>query len=241
MQNSLQKIAVVTGGNRGLGFEICRQLAQQNICVILTSRDRTKGLEATKILQNEGLNIIFHPLEITDLRSVDRLTQFIDSQFNRIEILVNNAGIVIDSAETDSLLEVNLEKIYRTIETNFYGSLLMCRSLIPLMKSGNYGRIVNVSSGAGRLSGMEKMKKIFPSYSLSKAMLNAGTRILAAELKNTNILVNAVCPGWIKTDLGGPNALRSVEEGAKGIIWAATLPKDGFTGGLFYDGRLLNW
>lgn len=239
----MQKVAVVTGANRGIGFETCRQLAKQGIQVILASRDEAKSKAAAEKLQAEGLNVIYHQLDVTNPESIEHLAQFIRNQFGNLDILVNNAGIGLDPLEMPegSILNAKMETLEKTMATNLYGPLLVSQALIPLMKVNNYGRVVNVSSGAGQLYTMDSMSVIFPTYSLSKTDLNALTRILAYELKGTNILVNSVCPGWVRTDMGGPNATRSVEEGADTIVWLATLPDDGPTSGFFRDRQPIDW
>lgn len=199
-----KKVAVVTGANRGLGFEACRQLAKKGIQVILTSRDEAKGKAAAEKLQAEGLDVIDYPLDVTSAPSCDRLAQFIRDRFGRLDILVNNAGVLLDDSESDdSVFNLKISTLQKTLETNTFAPLLLCQALIPLMKERNYGRVVNVSSGAGQL---HDMNTGYPSYRISKTALNAVTRIVANELKGTNILVNAVCPGWVKTDMGGENA-----------------------------------
>ena len=225
-----KKIAVVTGANRGLGFETCRQLAKQEIQVILTSRDEVKGNAAVEKLQAEGLNVLCRSLDVTNADSVEHLAQFIRNQFGKLDILVNNAGIAKDFLDPSegSVLKTKVSTLQETIETNLYGPLLLCQALIPLMKINNYGRVVNVSSGAGQLADMATG---FPTYRISKTALNALTRIVANELEDTNILVNAVCPGWVRTDMGGPNAPRSLEQGVDTIVWLATLADGGPTSG----------
>jgi NAD(P)-dependent dehydrogenase (short-subunit alcohol dehydrogenase family) len=236
----MKKIAVVTGANRGLGFETCRQLAKQGIGVILTSRDEAKGKAAAEKLQAEKLDVKFHPLDVTSPDSIEHLAQFIRNEFGRLDILVNNAGIGLDFAGglEGSILNTKIETLQKTIETNTYAPLWLCQALIPLMKGNNYGRVVNVSSGAGQL---EDMRTGYPAYRISKTALNAVTRIIANELNGTNILVNAVCPGWVRTDMGGPNATRSLEEGVDTIVWLATLPDDGPTSGFFRDRQPIPW
>ena len=236
----MKKVAVVTGANRGLGFETCRQLAKQGIEVILTSRDEAKGKAAAEKLQAEGLDVKFHLLDVTSLDSIEHLAQFIRNEFGRLDILVNNAGIALDFVfgPEGSIFNSKIETLQKTIETNIYAPLLLCQALIPLMKANNYGRVVNVSSGAGQL---QDMQTGYPAYRISKTALNAVTRIIANELKETNILVNAVCPGWVKTDMGGPNAPRSLEEGVDTIVWLATLPDDGPTSGFFRDRKPIPW
>lgn len=241
----MQKVAVVTGANRGLGYETSRQLAKQDIQVILTSRDRAKGEAAVEKLQTEGLNIIYHHLDVVNPESINSLTQFIRNQFGHLEILVNNAAIGINALEIanpqTSTFDLKIDTLQKTLETNLYGPLLLCQALIPLMKENNYGRVVNVSSRAGQLSGMNELRGIFPEYRISKTALNTLTRMLAYELKETNILVNSVCPGWTKTELGGSKAPRTVEQGTETIVWLATLPDDGPRSGFFRDRQLIDW
>lgn len=236
----MKKIAVVTGANRGLGFGTCRELAKQGIQVILTSRDEAKGEAAAQQLQTEGLDVKSYPLDVTSPDSIEHLAQFIRNEFGRLDILVNNAGIGLDIVDgsNGSILNAKIEILQKTIETNLYGPLLLSQALIPLMKVNNYGRVVNVSSGAGQLADMQTG---YPAYRISKTALNAATRLFANELKGTNILVNAVCPGWVRTDMGGPNATRSIEEGVDTIVWLATLPDDGPSSGFFRDRKPIPW
>lgn len=234
-----KKLAIVTGANRGIGFETCRQLAKKDIQVILTSRDETKGNAAAEQLQSEGLDVSSYPLDVTNAESIEHLAQFIRNQFGKLDILVNNAAIALDfSADGSSVFKAKISTIQQTIETNVYGPLLLCQALIPLMQINNYGRVVNVSSGAGQL---QDMQSGYPAYRMSKTALNSLTKMFASELEGTNILVNSVCPGWVKTDMGGLNAPRTTEEGADTIVWLATLPNDGPTGGFFRDRQPIPW
>lgn len=235
--NSPQRIAVVTGANRGIGFETARQLAKQGVKVILTSREAAKGKEATEILQREGLETISHPLDVTSTESIKKLAEFVKAEWGKLDILVNNAGIFLDAGDS-SIFNTPIETIRQTLETNVYAPLQLCQALIPLMQAQNYGRIVNVSSGMGQLS---EMAGGCPGYRISKTALNAVTRILAAELQGTNISVNSICPGWVKTDMGGANAPRTPEQGADTIVWLATLPDSGLTGGFFRDRQSIPW
>ncbi len=234
-----EQIALVTGANRGLGLETSRQLAQQGIHVILSSRDVVKGEAAVEKLKAEGLTFSYHPLDVADSESIKRLAQFIQEQFGHLEILVNNAGIFIDPQDAaESIFQANLETLQRTYETNVYGPLQLCQALIPLMQKQGYGRVINVSSGMGQLSDMNGGSA---GYRLSKTGLNALTRIFADELKGTNILVNSVCPGWVRTDMGGPNAHRNIEDGVNTIVWLATLPDGSPTGLFFRDRQPIPW
>ncbi|MEW5894406.1 MAG: SDR family oxidoreductase [Candidatus Omnitrophota bacterium] len=233
-----EKIAVVTGGNRGIGFEICRQLALQKIHVILASRNVTKGLAAAEVLRKENLIIEFHQLDVTDGASILRLAR----DLNRCDILVNNAGIFIDSINASgswpSIFNTSIDVIRRTMETNVYGPILLCQAIVPLMKKNHYGRIVNLSSGMGQLASMNGGS---PAYRISKTAINVVTRILADELRGENILVNSMSPGWVRTDMGGPNAPRKPEEGADTAVYLATLPDNGPTGGFFEDRKMIEW
>ncbi len=230
------RVAVVTGANRGIGLEICRQLAQEGIYTILTSRDEAKGQAARQELADAGLDIGYHQLDVTDPESIQRLAAYIKKEHGRLDILVNNAGIAIDKGT--GVLHTDLETLRQTMETNLYGPLRLCQALVPLMRRQNCGRIVNLSSSMGQLSGMGSEA---PSYRMSKTALNALTRILATYLEGTGILVNSMCPGWVRTDMGGRSASRSVKEGADTAVWLATLPGDDPTGGLFRDRKPIPW
>src|SRR3989338_815130 len=199
MSHPKQKVAVVTGANRGIGFEICRQLAQQGILVVLTSRDEKKGLAACQQLDKKGLAVRYLRLDVTQAADHSRLSQFIKKDIGRCDILINNAGIFIDEKEAggagrSSIFALNLETLRKTMETNAYGSLLLSQVLVPFMKENHYGRIVNLSSGLGQLSDMGSG---YGAYRISKTAINAITRILNAELAGTNVLVNSMCPGWV--------------------------------------------
>ena len=240
MSNSDQ-IAVVTGANRGLGLETCRQLAQRGIHVVLTSRSEDKGQAAAERLKKAGLNVRFHRLDVADEDSLQALAEFMEREYGRLDILVNCAGIFSDPYDpadpaAASIFKADIATIRGSLETNTYGALRAAQLLIPLMKGR--GNVVNVSSGMGQLS---DMNGCCPAYRLSKTAMNAVTRIIADELKDTKIKINSVCPGWVRTDMGGPNAERTVAEGAEGIVWAACLSEDGPSGGFFRDGQPIPW
>jgi NAD(P)-dependent dehydrogenase (short-subunit alcohol dehydrogenase family) len=236
MNQSTKQVAIVTGANRGIGFETCRQLCQQGIRTILTSRDESKGQAAVRNLQEEEGEIIYHQLDVTDLGSISRLRSFVDGKFNQVDILVNNAGVFLDRGS--SVFDLPLEILLETMDTNFVGALNMCQAFVPIMRKNGFGRIVNVSSGMGSITSMGGNSA---AYKLSKATLNALTRIMADELKEDHILVNTMAPGWVRTDMGGPSAPRSLAQGADTIIWLATLPDGGPTGGFFEDRQLIHW
>lgn len=232
-----QKIALVTGANRGLGFQASKVLAQLQYQVILTSRDADKGTKAASKLRDTGLNV--HPLDVTDPDSIQTLAAFVESEFSGLDVLINNAGIFPDSGKgqrDNSIFTASLDTVRAGLETNTLGALAMAQTFIPLMKGE--GRVVNISSGMGQLS---DMNGCCPGYRLSKTAINAVTRIFADELQGTHVKINSVCPGWVRTDMGGANADRPVEEGVDTIIWLATLPEDGPSGGFFRDKELIPW
>lgn len=232
-----QRIAVVTGANRGIGLEISRQLATQGVFVILTARSAAKAAAACQILKSEKLEAAYHPCDVTDPTAVQILRDFIKKSYGAADILVNNAGVMLD-AKASGPLEMPPDVLHSTMAVNVYGPAMLCKALAPLMKVKDYGRIVNVSSGLGQLSAPGRGT---PAYRLSKAALNALTCTLAADLKDSSILVNSMCPGWVRTDMGGPNATRSVEQGAETAVWLATLPNGGQSGGFFRDRQPIPW
>jgi NAD(P)-dependent dehydrogenase (short-subunit alcohol dehydrogenase family) len=231
-------VAIVTGGNRGLGLETCRQLAVLGYQLVLTSRNLSQGEAAAAALRESGLRVVAHQLDVTDPLSVDRLAADVDAAYDRIDVLVNNAGVALRPADDKGTLQVDIETIRQTLEVNTLAPLRLCQAVVPVMRRGGYGRVVNVSSGMGQLDDMESG---WPAYRISKTALSAVTRLVAREVSGANILVNAVCPGWVRTDMGGSSATRSVEEGAAGIVWAATLPDRGPSGSFFRDGRPIPW
>lgn len=231
-----KRTAIVTGANRGIGLEICRQLARLDYRVILTSREEAKGMEATKTLQNNGAEILYHQLNVTNQESIRNLYDFVASRFGAADVLVNNAAILPDPF--GRVLKVDSGKFRAALETNTLGPLMTCQAFIPMMRARNYGRVVNVSSGAGQI---ENMVNDMPAYRLSKIALNGLTLMLAKSVKGSNVLVNAACPGWVRSDMGGPHADRSLEEGADGIVWLATLADGGPNGGFFRDRSPISW
>ena len=232
-----KRVAVVTGANRGIGLETARQLAARGLCVILTSRDQKRGLHAQRQLAKQGIDVLHHELDVTRRRSVATFARHVAREHGRIDILINNAGILIDRSGT-SVLEENEEVLHDTLETNFFGALRMCQALVPLMRERGYGRVVNLSSGMGQLDDMGDGNA---AYRVSKTALNALTRMVAAAGADDNILVNSMCPGWVRTDMGGAAASRSVQKGAQTAVWLAMLPEGGPTGGFFRDKKRIAW
>jgi NAD(P)-dependent dehydrogenase (short-subunit alcohol dehydrogenase family) len=208
--------------------------------VVLTGRNLQQAEQAAKTLNGEGLDVVPHRLDVTDDASVSGLEQVVRDRYGRIDVLVNNAGISVDEARgIRSILDAPvIDALRETRETNLVGPMRLCRALVPSMKQAGYGRVVNVSSQLGSLSSMGTG---YETYRITKTALNAVTRILAAELRGTGILVNAACPGWVRTEMGGPNAPRTPEQGADTIVWLATLPDDGPSGGYFQDREPLPW
>jgi NAD(P)-dependent dehydrogenase (short-subunit alcohol dehydrogenase family) len=228
-----QPVALVTGANRGIGKEVSRQLAEQGFTVLLTGRSLPKAQAAALELRNE--NLIPAQLDVTDPASIASLHERVVREFNRLDVLVNNAAIHYDSWQR--AINADLAVVQEAVETNVYGPWRLCQTFIPLLRASPHPRIVNVSSGAGALDGMGGGT---PAYSMTKAALNALTLMLADELRDDGILVNAICPGWVATDMGGRGG-RPVKDGAKGIVWAATLPDDGPTGGFLRDEAPIPW
>ena len=231
-----EKIAVVTGGNRGIGFFICRGLAEKGVQVVLTARDKKAGDAARAKLHKEGLDVHFIRLDVTDEWSIRNFAGDLKKEFGGLDILINNAAVNIDQGVRG--LDADIEILQRTIETNVYGPLSLCQALIPEMKKRGGGRIVNVSSQMGTMSHIRGGN---PGYRISKASLNALTLILADEVRDSDILVNAMTPGWVRTEMGGKSAPRSPEEGADTAIWLALQPDTGLTGKFFMDRKVVSW
>lgn len=234
MPGNRTKLAIVTGANRGNGLGVVRELAHKEFTVLLGSRELDNGVTAAQPLIDEGLEVVPVELDVTDQQSVETLRDYVTREFGKLDVLVNNAGVLYDDWE--SVTDVDFETVRKAFETNTIGAWRMCLAFLPLLRKSPHARIVNVSSESGSLPHMGGET---PAYSVSKVAMNALTRMLAAELKPARILVNSVCPGWVATDMGGVNAPRSIAEGAKSVIWAALLPDDGPTGGFFRDGERL--
>ena len=228
----MQKIALVTGANKGLGFATAEELAKQGYKVILTSRS-DKGEEKTKELKDQGLDVEFRKLDIQDEKSIQALFDGVKKDFGRLDVLVNNGAILLDRER-----QADKKMLLETFETNVVGNYLLIEKFLPLMIANKYGRIVNVSSGMGELT---YMSSDFPAYRISKTALNAVTRIFHAQKKIPEVLINSVCPGWVKTDMGSDRAPLTIDQGIKGIVWAATLPEGGPSGDFFRHGEKIEW
>ena len=228
------RVGVVSGGNRGIGLAVVRGLAEDGFTAVLGSRDPDHGEKQAARLRDEGLDVRAQQLDVTDQASVDRLARFVEAELGRCDVLVSNAGINrhMRASEMDPAVA---EEVW---QTNALGAWRLAVALIPMMRRAGRGRIVNVSSGAGSLASMGSYA---PAYSVSKAALNAITRVLAAELRGEGILVNSVSPGWVASDMGGATAPRTLEQGAESVLWAVRIPDDGPTGGFFEDGEPVPW
>ncbi|MEU7831974.1 MULTISPECIES: SDR family oxidoreductase [unclassified Nonomuraea] len=226
----MNRVCLVTGANRGIGLEVSRQLALAGDTVILTARDLGKAEKAAS-----GLRGTVEPrqLDVGDPVSVRRFVE--ELPYDKVDVLVNNAAIHYDTWQRAE--NADLDVVREALETNLLGTWRVTLALLPLLRAGDHGRVVNVSSEAGSLAVMGGGT---PAYTVSKTALNALTRMLAAELREDRILVNSVCPGWVATDMGGPGG-RPVDEGARSVLWAVDLPDGGPTGGFFRDGEALAW
>lgn len=256
----MSRVAVVTGANRGLGLETCRQLAERGLLVVLTARNEVEARQAAA-----AIGVHSEQLDVTDAATIERAATKLRDRYAQIDVLVNNAGISMSGFSADV--------VKRTLGVNFFGAMAVTEAFLPALAES--ASIVMVSSGLGELSCLSPARrkelespnlarrqlidlmqelirnvedgtyqtKGWPrsAYNVSKAGLNALTRILARELQDRGTLVNAVCPGWVRTDMGGAGAPRTVEEGARGIVWAASLPPAGPSGGFFRDGVPIPW
>jgi|ERR1044071_404750 NAD(P)-dependent dehydrogenase (short-subunit alcohol dehydrogenase family) len=234
--NELDVVVAVTGGNRGIGYEICRQLVQRGARVVLTARSEEAGQKAVQKLDPKSNSIVFHTLEVTSEEEIQTLRDFIDRTFGRLDVLINNAGILSD--DDNSGLKVGLATVRNTIETNSLAPLRLAQAFAPLVKASRAGRIINVSSGMGALS---EMAGDHAAYRISKAALNAITGILASQFHSDGIAVNSMCPGWVRTDMGGPGAVRSVEQGADTAVWLALDSPQTLTGKFVRDRKVIPW
>ena len=227
------KTVLITGANRGLGLEISRQLGKREFGVFLTARNPEAGEKAARQLCEEGSDVRFIQLDVTDDKSIKQAIRAVSIQTDHLDVLVNNAGISIDKG---NIINMDPDILRQTIQTNVYGPIRIIQEFIPLLADG--ARIINMSSGLGSLTSMSRYS---PAYSISKTMLNAVTRQFAAALAERNIAVNSVSPGWVRTSMGGRNAPRSVEKGAETIVWLATDAPGSLTGKFLQDKQEIDW
>lgn len=234
MKETKEHIALVTGANRGIGKQVSIDLAKQGIYVLVGARNPGEAADTLAAVQAVGKGEILS-LDVSKEQSISEALDTITGSFGRLDILVNNAGIFADPG---SFFDTTSEDLHRTLLVNLYGPLRLIQTFLPMMIQNNFGRIVNVSSGMGQLSDMGGG---YPAYRISKTAINALTNVASAEAVGKNIKINSVCPGWVKTDMGGASATRPVEKGAETIVWAATLPDSGPTGKFFRDKKEISW
>lgn len=245
---SEKKVALITGANKGLGFEIARQLGQKGITVVVGARDINKAEAAAQKLVDEGFDAHGVKLEVTSAADIAALPAFFEKKFGRLDILINNAGVSLDgkdiAAGGGSKLAVSADTFRQTYEVNTIAPFEIAKALLPLLKAAPAGRIVNQSSILGSITFISSGQAgdfLHPAYTSSKAALNMLTTILALELKGTNVKANSVHPGWVQTDMGGQNAPLKVEEGAQTAVELALIGEDGPTGGFLHLGETLPW
>lgn len=235
------KIALVTGANRGLGFETAKQLGLKGFKVYMACRDEQKGRLATDLLKSMNINAVAIKMDVTKTKEIRDAVDLFKKSGEVPDVIVNNAGVFLEvlsgPQDSESILNVDPVIILKTIETNTMGPLKLIQAFVPMMVKKGHGRIINISSGMGQLS---QMGGNAPGYRMSKTALNALTRILQVELEGTNISVNSVCPGWVKTDMGGSSAPRSLEEGVKTTLWLATT-ENSPQGKFFRDCQEIPW
>lgn len=234
------KTALVTGGNRGIGLAIVRGLAAQGVHVYLAARNAERATAAIAALKTEGVSEVeYLALDVTDEAGVDRAAKGLAGKAGHLDALVNNAGVFLDEYGEANALSVESDIIRKSFEINTIGPLLVTRAFLPLLEKASGGaQVVNISSGMGQLSDMMGGSL---GYRLSKTALNALTRVLAYELESRKIRVNSICPGWVHTDMGGPNAPRTPEQGAETAVWLANGGAGTATGGFYRDKAMIAW
>jgi NAD(P)-dependent dehydrogenase (short-subunit alcohol dehydrogenase family) len=235
MGDSYMKTALITGANKGIGFEVARQLGGKGFQVFVGARNPDNGREAVETLKKNGALATFVPLDVSDLKSIKDAVQAVSEVADHLDVLVNNAGILL--SEDTSITQLSPETVIKTFQTNTLGPLLVTQAFLPLLSRSSAPRVVNVSSGGGQLS--EGMDMWAPAYCLSKTALNAVTSLFAAAFPD--IPINSVCPGWVRTDMGGANATRSVEQGADTIVWLAADAPQEITGQFLRDRKQIPW
>jgi NAD(P)-dependent dehydrogenase (short-subunit alcohol dehydrogenase family) len=231
----MDKIALVTGTNRGIGLEISKQLAASGITVVMTARNMQAGRPIVNDLRKQWKHVWYHQLDVDDENSIQDVYNYIETSFGKIDILINNAGIFLDDGK--SAIELDLNILRSTMETNLYGPIRLIQIMLPLLKKSNDARIINLSSTMGQFAVLGPHGA---AYRISKAALNAMTVIFSAELASYDIKVNAVHPGWVKTSMGGSNAPLPVEKGADSAVWLATAEKIP-NGKFIQDRTVIEW
>lgn len=227
-----RRVALVTGGNRGIGFELCRQLGAGGHRVWMACRDRERGDAAVHKLRKEGMDV---GLIQMDLSKGESVLQAMSSIHEKVEVLINNAAIL----DRQNIFNLEDPELIATIQTNLIGPMILAKHLAARMRERGWGRIVNITSGMGSFA--RGLGSDSPAYRVSKAGLNAFTVCLAESLRGSGVLVNSVDPGWVRTDMGGRYARRNVEDAARSVLWAVQLPDQGPSGVFFYNGKSVEW
>jgi len=240
-----QKVALITGANKGIGFETTRQLGAKNILVIIGARDAHKGEAAAETLRKQEINAHSIVIDVTNQKSIEAAAAKVAKEFGQLDILVNNAGVMLEDPEKQNSV-AGLDVWRQTFETNVFGLIATTEAFLPLLRKSPAGRIVNLSSILGSIAyqatpGSPTYGFSRPSYNVSKAAVNAYTVQLAYQLKDTHIKVNAAHPGWVKTDMGGEGATMEIEDGAKTSVALATIEKDGPNGAYLHMGEPIPW
>lgn len=231
----MDKIALISGANRGIGLETGKQLLELGWNVVFTARNMHEGRPLINKLREKWKSAWFHQLDVTDEQSISDVAEYVEDTCGRLDVLINNAGIMIE--ENHKIMNVELDDLHKTMATNLYGPLMLTRTMLPFFKDSKDARVINVSSRMGQLSGMEGGHA---AYRISKAALNALTIVMAKELEDDGIRVNTICPGWVRTDMGGPDANKSIEKGADTAVWLVTADK--IENGKFYaDRKVIPW
>ena len=229
-----KRVALITGANRGLGLAMSEKLAEMGITVIMACRSKEKGEQAAKPLKNKGFNVIVVQCDVEKTGDIESMHKEVSKEFDKIDILINNAGV--NSEAPDIRIEnLDVPLFEKIMNINLRGTIVTCKKFIPMIKKSESGRIINFSSGLGELT-PDRMGP-FPSYSISKTAVNMLTKFLAAELKNDNVIVNSVDPGWVKTDMGGPDAMLDIPDGIDTAVWLATAGASELQSGYFYKER----
>jgi NAD(P)-dependent dehydrogenase (short-subunit alcohol dehydrogenase family) len=231
-----QRVALITGANRGIGLETARQLSRRSFQVIIGARDLTGGRRAVETIQAEGGQATFLPLDVSSSDSIRTAAREFAGVAGHLDVLIHNAGVYPDKGLT--ILNISRDRIDQTFQTNTFGPLEVTQAFLPYLRKAAAARVINVSSGYGQLDGLSPD---VPSYCLSKLALNGLTIMLAKALQADRIAVNSMCPGWVRTDMGGPNASRSVEQGADTAVWLADEAPQELTGRFFRDRKEIPW
>jgi NAD(P)-dependent dehydrogenase (short-subunit alcohol dehydrogenase family) len=231
----MDKVVLITGANRGIGLEIGKQLLAKDFTVVFTMRNMAIGRPIVNDIRKDYKKAWFHQLDVSEEQSIADVVTYFKEICERLDVLINNAAILHD--QNHASVQVSLPDMRETMETNLYGPMMVTRAVIPFLKKSDDPRVINISSTMGQLS---TMGAGYGAYRISKTALNALTVIQSKELARDGIKVNSMCPGWVKTEMGGPNAIRSLEEGAETAVWLATssnIP----SGKFFKDKKEIPW